>query len=198
MATSPKSKKFIVWWQLQLARYFTWWAVAVVVLVVGGGSWLWLRPLYRDVRENNQAVELAAQLSRTHARFEALQAKAQAWAQNNEGDAINLILPSYSDLPNLLTELDALATHSRLQLQGLSVTQEGSGSSRSTTTASTLTDSGIHQLKVNLSLTGGTYSRLRDFLRQTTSAWRLVALKSLTFGRDGNYAVELTSYFYTH
>jgi Tfp pilus assembly protein PilO len=197
MATSSKS--LLVRWQQHLARNFRWWAVAVAVVVLGVGTWLFILPLYRDIKENNEAVVLEQRLQQAQGRFEALQVKAQAWSQKSQDDAISLILPSSTDLPNLLTELEALAIHSKLQIQGISLTPEGgAANARFGSLGTGITDSGIKQLKVNITVSGGTYQRLREFLRLTKSAWRLVALKSLTFGRDGNYAVELTSYYYTH
>lgn len=197
------SKKITEWWQQQLAHYFLWWSIGVVVLIVGGGSWFILKPLYHDIRENNQAAQLSVRLDATRNQFAQLKLKSDAWAAENQTDAINLILPSYSDLPNLLVELEALADHSKFQLQGIAVAEEAVGANSTTpggavAAATTSATSGIRELKVTLNLTNGTYSHLRDFLSLAQSAWRLVAVQSINFGTDSSYAIELTSYYYTH
>ena len=193
------SRKITEWWQQQLAQYFLWWAIGLAVVIVGGGSWFILRPLYHNVQANNQATELSVRLDEARDRLAKLKSKSEAWSLKNQDEAINLILPSYNDLPSLLVQLEALADHSKFQLQGIAVTEQAPGAGKPTSsTATAPVAAGVHELRVTLSLTNGTYARLRDFLQAAQSAWRLVAVKSINFSRDGSYAVELTSYYYTY
>jgi len=197
MATRFQSIK--QWWQQNLAQHFMWWAGVTAGIIILGGSWWLLRPLYHDLSSNNQAEVLAQKLTTTQERLGVLQARANDWQLKHQNQSLAVILPSLSDQPDLLVQLEAIANHAQLKVQALSLSDQADvvGSTGTKATGVAAVD-GLRQIKVNLSLAGGSYARLRDFLQAAQAAWRLLSVDSLNFARDGAYAVTLSSYYYSH
>ncbi len=188
-----------LWWLRHVAKHFFWWAGVTTAVIVLGGSWWLLRPLYHDLRSNNQAQELAARLTTTEERLGLLQARADDWQKQHQDQALAVILPSFSDQPDLLVQLEAIANHAQLKVLAVSLIDQATPTAASSGSAvSPGGVDGLRSIKVNLSLAGGNYGRLRDFLQAAQAAWRLLSVESLNFGREGGYAVTLTSYYYSH
>jgi hypothetical protein len=204
---NKRLQKIYQWWQKNLQINFWWWAVGIVVIILGLGGWFLLKPLYTDLRTSTQVDSLKDRIVETQNRLVILKRQAKTWEELQQGEQenINLVLPSVNDLPNLIVQLEALAKQTKFNLQGIAISEKGelnkTTNTRSGSVASTIAKglpSGVRTLKITITLEGGDYTRLKEFLQATQSAWRLLDVNSLSFARDGSYAVELSAYYYPY
>lgn len=191
-------KKISQWWHRSLQQHFVWWAALLVVAMVGSGWWWLWRPLYHDITPASQLQTLQAQLEQTRSRFAALQSAAQAWQAQPQlkPDDLELMLPSSADIPDLMVQLEAVANHAGVQLQGVAVADRAS--SAGTKAAGATLPGGVRPLQVTLNISNASYSKLKAFLGAVQTAWRLVAVNGISFGREGSLAVDLSSYYLPH
>lgn len=204
---NERLKKIYRWWWKNLQQYFLWWAVGVAVVILGLGGWFLLKPLYIDLRAGTQVDSLKDYIIETQTKLIALKKQAKTWEelQLSTQENINLILPNVNDLPNLIVQLESLAKQTRFNLRGIAISEKSDtkkavntrlGSKTSTTAKELL--GGVRSLKITITLDDGNYTRLKEFLQAAQSAWRLLEVNSISFTRDGSYAVELSAYYYPY
>jgi hypothetical protein len=204
---NERLKKIYRWWRKSLRQYFLWWGVGAATIILGLGSWFLLEPLYVDFRAGTQVDSLKDHIIETQNRLIALKKQAKVWEElrQSKQENINLILPNVNDLPNLIVQLEALAKQTRFDLQGIAISEKSDTGkavnarlgSKTSTIAKEL-PGGVRSLKITITLDGGNYTRLKEFLRAAQTAWRLLDVNSISFARDGSYAVELSAYYYPY
>jgi hypothetical protein len=204
---NERLKKIYQWWRKNLQQYFLWWGLGVAVVILGLGSWFLLKPLYVDLRAGTQVDSLKDHIVEVQNRLIILKKQAKTWEelQQSTQENINLILPNVNDLPNLIVQLEALAKQTKFNLQGIAISEKSDTGkavdtrpgSKTSTIAKEL-PGGVRVLKITITLDGGNYTRLKEFLQAAQSAWRLLEVNSISFARDGSYAVELSAYYYPY
>lgn len=200
-------KKIYRWWRKNLQQYFLWWGFGTAVVILGLGGWFLLRPLYVDFRAGTQVDSLKDHIIEVQNKLIVLKKQSKTWEelQQNKQENINLILPNFNDLPNLIVQLEALAKQTKFNLQGIAISEK-SGTDKAvntrlgnkTSTIAKELPSGVRSLKITITLDGGNYTRLKEFLQAVQTAWRLLEVNSISFARDGSYAVELSAYYYPY
>lgn len=184
------------WWNKSLREHFIWWAVLVVVLIIGSGIWWLWRPMYKNITPNSQLDALETKLKSSQTRLDSLRKIADDWLKQPEWQPadLELVLPSTPDIPNLVVQTDTLASHSGLQLQSLSITERATPAAGAKAAVFSLPN-GVRSMQVSINLTGVTYVKLKAFLQAMQSAWRVVALEDLNFGRANTVALKLVTYY---
>lgn len=201
---NERLKKIYQWWQKNLQQHFLWWGVGVAVVILGLGSWFLLKPLYVDLRAGTQVGSLEDHIIKTQNKLIALKKQAKTWEELQQSTQanVNLILPSVNDLPNLIVQLEALAKQTKFNLQGIAISEKSETNKTIKTPLGIQTSKelpgGVRSLKITITLDGGNYTRLKEFLQAAQSAWRLLEVNSISFARDGGYAVELSAYYYPY
>lgn len=123
------------------------------------------------------------------------------------------LLPRRSRYEELFTQVDALVAQSGMKLSNITIAFEGEGASQLTRgsfepkTGLGVSQGGIKELQLHISVEGGTYETLKTFLTNFERSVRLFDLSSVSF--DGaafipnaagelptpHYDLELTAYY---
>ncbi len=103
------------------------------------------------------------------------------------------ILPDQKDLPSIFVQLEALAHSHNLFLGTIDI----AGDTAFEDEEQNLNSSKLHKLNINLSLTGGDYFTLKEFLLDVEKNLRLLDIKSIVFTPESNtYNLIINTYYF--
>lgn len=193
-----KSKKQISKWERALEKHFFWWASAVAVIIIFLGVWFLLLPMYNEWRGGVNIDQERAELNVARARLVELKKISAEWgAVKKQVPARDLpfILPKEVNIPDLLVQLEAVASQTGFTLQGIAVSEATKGSGRKAETSGIQAD-GTRVVKITYSIDGVTYPKFKVLLQALEQAWRLIQVDSFTLGRDTSLSLDLTSYYF--
>ncbi len=186
----------ISWWKSSLVNYFSWWALVVAAIIIGLGSWLMVYPVYEQWNTMTKAEQLSEELSIYQSQYDNLISKSNDWKKLNRsvGKDLYLILPQDIDLPNLMTEIDAVVKSSIFTLNGIAFND---GSREQVRTGSKEESrAGIKVVRIVINVSGGNYTAFKELVKKIESAWRLLEVRDVSFVTDDAYTIELASYYY--
>lgn len=176
-----------------MRRFFVWWAVLIVIVIAAGGYFL-LRTPYREWRTLAGTAKLEAALVVAEQQFKQLQSEASDWRaiEQSRGNQLDLMLPAATDIPNLLTQLEAVARSARFSIDAVAVAEPAAGARTARASAS-----GLRPLQVTLNISGGSYAQLKDLLDALQHSWRVVQVDSFGVGGgETSFHLELTAFYY--
>ncbi|MBI5466370.1 MAG: hypothetical protein HY974_03715 [Candidatus Kerfeldbacteria bacterium] len=174
--------------------------IGTVVAVLVLGWLLALRPLWSDLRAlpDQEVLKVATQMLETE--LKNLSTISQQYSELSSRDLarLDLVLPRGQDLPTLIAQFDGLAKASTLALDGLNLVGgtevevsrlirneagEVVGVQESRGGGGAMEE--VRDLQVNISLAGGSYQGLKQFIASSAEAVRWLNLTSLTFITGG-------------
>lgn len=183
-------------WDVVAAKYFILWLL-LTVAILGAAGFFVLRSPYQAWRSLAHTQALEPQLEGYSTKLEALKNELAAWQQLplEQRHQVELMLPSSVDLPNLLTQLEAVANQAGFHVQAIAVGD--SATPRGQSKALTTEPNNLKHVQVTVSLTGGNYTTFKQLIVVLQSAWRLLRLESFGFSSDDDsYRFELTAFYY--
>lgn len=190
------AKKLLAAWRRNVERFVWWWAGALglVVLIVGLVFVTW--PKYQELAALPKMADLEQELRADQASFNVLQSQIAAWREMTKqiGKDVLLMLPTSVDAPNLLVELDGLASEAGYQAKAIAIADLASVR-QSTKVKGIALPSNVKIVKISLGLSHGNYQSFKKLLAKFESAWRILNVDGFSFGRDDSYTVELTSFY---
>lgn len=185
-------------WDAFFAKYFNLW-LTLVVVIVGVGGFFILRGPYAEWRNLSAVRALQGQLQAYRNSLATLSSEITAWQQldaTSRGQ-VDIMLPSSSDLPNLLTELEAVAAQAGFQVQALGVGENQVAARGQGAASVSATPGATHQVQVTMSLANGSYPSFKRLVSVLRRAWRVLRLDSFSFSSDSDaYRVQLTAFYY--
>ncbi|MBT5337932.1 type 4a pilus biogenesis protein PilO [Candidatus Falkowbacteria bacterium] len=103
------------------------------------------------------------------------------------------VLPDERDLPSVFVQLEALAYKHNLFLSTVDIAAE-----QSTGEEKRKKDKvELHKLVINLSLSGGDYFTLKNFLNDVENNLRLLDIRSIVYSPEGNtYNISMNTYYF--
>lgn len=153
--------------------------VVICVLIVGAVTWLWTKPTIATVRSARAESQENRRLTReAEAQVERL-TKLKSGIESTEGAAaeLNLAFPREAQLPEVLVQLEVIASESQMKINSLSV------------------DTAPKPGGVPISIsTSGTFEQLQSFLALIESSRRPIIVQSISLsgGAEGNLTTTFT------
>ncbi|MFH1112207.1 MAG: hypothetical protein V1712_04055 [Patescibacteria group bacterium] len=190
----------ISWFEKLLIQHYKWLAGLLALIIVGGGVWWLVKPMYLEWRTMTRAQDLQKVLVDIQAQVAALDSKVATWNKiKNQSDTdLHLILPSNIDVPDLLTQMDDLINKHKYVLSTITVSESGTTDKKANAKSTAVADTdGVRTVKITLSLAGSGYENFKSLLQALQSAWRLLNVNSFNYAEEvDSYSIELTSYYY--
>lgn len=205
-ANSKNAQKAMRLFNLVLTSYFNAAVAIIVILVLAVAVIFFLLPKYQQVAaekakvqqaQNNQYADLLSYYNKL-VHYKA----AYAAIRQTDKDNLNTMLPDENQHELLFTQISALIKQQGLLLTSLSITPDNSSAntkSRSTAKTSAQSDNlpaGVGSIKVNMSLSGVSYSSLLSLLSALENNMRLIDVNSIQYSPDtGVASLDATTYY---
>lgn len=180
LPSSPKSTNN------QGAKRHSLWPVTLItgLIVIFIGWWFFWRPAWQELQSlpeissYEDAKKIAqnelADLNKMNEEFSRL--------NSNDRTRLDIALPQGQDLPNLLTQLEGLVKASNFSITDISFSADkenkpatGNGIENPST------NSEVKILKISLTVEGGDYDELKQFVNNIEQSLRLLQVTSLSF-----------------
>ncbi len=181
-------------WEDVVQHFFTLW-LALIVIVVGVAGYYVLRAPYREWRALARSQRLETQLVKYQAQFVTVQQEVSAWRTlaAQRGNQLDLMLPSTDDLPNLLAQLEAVTSTAGFRLAAVSI---GEAAATTRAVSKVAAPAGVRPLPLSISVTGGSYAKLKELLAAYHRSWRVLTVDSFGVGGDSSYRLQMTAFYY--
>ena len=202
----PDKKKKIKF-NLFLNRFSWLGHVLIFLIVISAGVYFLVVPEINKARQitkeflPTKAKELEL-LDQYDAKIVALEnLSAQAESQNSRSmELLKQVLPSTSNVPELIAQLEALTKKSGFFMGNLSISESIASPTKKATTGKNQTvDSNLRSINISLSLTGGEYASFKALLDNIEKNVRLLDINSISFsvneGVAGGYLLNLKTYY---
>lgn len=176
-----------------IRRFFIWWVTLMVAAALLAGYWV-LRAPYQEWLSLGRVDTLATSLTVAREQLSKLAQEAAAWQslKAQHGNQLDLMLPSKIDVPNLLTQLEAVARATGFRLDAVSVAETTTGVKQARASSS-----GVRPVHITMSVSGGGYTKLKELLGAIHRAWRVVQVESFGIGGgEASYRLDLTAFYY--
>lgn len=191
----------------QLNQRFTVYATLTVLVFLTAGFVFVVNPKISEIRSfgvfnlqrtREQRGEVAESLRLTRSILESYNA-----VNMQDSEKLQSVLPTSADLPAMFIQVEALALSAGLRLNNVSFTTVSAAHRDTKTTATDVkeTPSGLQQMQVNFTVSGGHgYASLKNFLSTLESSVRLLNVQSLTYspaqtGEEETYTITALSYY---
>ncbi|MBU4332044.1 type 4a pilus biogenesis protein PilO [Patescibacteria group bacterium] len=205
---------------LIVVNYFKFVLIASIILVFALGYFLFLRPRFKQTEqgpsERQQVLEtqLSAKI-KTLTQLQGFRTMLDSLSDENKR-RLNIFLPSEKETPELFVQLNALARENNLYLDSIEIKEVGDakiGTSPSLPNREDEAAAGPDQaeldpallgsdasslkfLDINLSLSGGHYFDLKNFLQDVERNLRLLDVTSVNFiGEGDSFVVNMGAYY---
>lgn len=173
--------------------------ILVVMIVIAGAGWWWfLKPAYREYQDVRQRG--IPELMNQKERMEGFVRKAKRidgqLKQINRNDQLKLeeAVPSMFDVPDIVTNMEALATVSGLSMGSVGMTDGGGGggAGASNTLPPRVTTAGV-----SMSVSGINYLKFKELLGRLVTNSRIIDVPAISFS-TGIDAIQLNITMYAY
>lgn len=109
-----------------------------------------------------------------------------------EIDDVKKVVPQGPDIPELLVNLEAIASRSLMTFNSVTVSEAGRSTSAAEGTA--VSPTGVQNLSISVSVTGE-YNNLKVYLDSLEKNIRLLDVQSVSMGSEGSYNLTMNAYY---
>jgi len=187
------AEKFIANFQLVLFA-----SIIIFCLIIAAVAYL----IYSDSIDllNNQAVANETTLNSKLDELKKLQSVKLDYSdlEQSEQDIMN-ILPDKKDIPNVITEIQALVAANNLSIDSMNIGVAEKNNSvplDSNDAAAAPDKQSLKELKLTLQMKGGGYFELKKFISDIEKSLKLMNVLSINYSAGGDgYSVVLKTYY---
>ena len=181
MPISERNKQFII--------------VGITIAIVAVGIWLGYDQYGRVAAAQQQVNKSQTALSEEKQELDNLVKLNQSLQQMSvEMDSVRQVLPQGIAVPELLTNLEAIAVHSEVTLNSVAVETETAIAKNVSSQEEKVAPSGVKSLPVRVSITGN-YNNVKKFLSDLEMNMRLLDVNSISSVGEGIFEIALTAYY---
>lgn len=181
MPISERNKQFII--------------IGITIAIIAVGVFLGYNQ-YGKVVEAQKVVKKAdMQLQEEQEELDNLRELSQSLEDMSiEMDSVKQVLPNGIAVPELLTNLEAIATHSEVTFNGISVSSQENIAKNVAEGEKSAAPTGVQTLPVTVSITGD-YLNVKRYLTDIESNMRLLDVNSITSSGEGIFDISMTAYY---
>ncbi|MFA4996177.1 MAG: type 4a pilus biogenesis protein PilO [Patescibacteria group bacterium] len=174
-------------------------AAAAVILTLASLFYAWKFILPEYQKTQGEIAQADKEISAGEIKLDSLQStKVGLDSLGDLVDRLFLAVPEDKDTPNLITELEAIATKSKMYIPSIQISDGAASANMGTDTAATTTQavSGLNPISISLSVTGD-FGQLNQFLMDLEKDIRFTNVKSVTLSSSDegmSLAVQMEVY----
>lgn len=172
-------------------RSLWWGAIFVAILIIFLGGWIWWLPQWRLIKSLQTGAEVKVdRVQQQQAVEKELRELNNLVAEYNRLAAddkirLDLSLPRGQDIPNLLAQIEGIATRTNFIIKDISFSavnpNERTERAAVVDSKGTSFTPSAEELKINLVVEGGDYADLKKFVKLTAQSQILLKLTAITF-----------------